>query len=233
MKSTQFIINKENSKVKLKKNATEEVDIEKEWRNDPKYKTELCKNFEAKGVCVYGNKCRFAHGKQELFLKSQNLQNYKLKECISFYQMGYCCYGKRCHFLHSEKNFKEIRRSYYSYSLLCYPITFFNESKSTINLDISPKLTSMIDQNSPITLNTTNTSINMSNISTHSIDSNKSNYPFNMYSNWASKRRLKIFDEINKGRDNVDRNQCEIFIISNFLNNSMYKSKIPMIRSFE
>lgn len=28
-----------------------------------KYKTELCRTFEEKGACPYGQKCRFAHGK--------------------------------------------------------------------------------------------------------------------------------------------------------------------------
>lgn len=28
-----------------------------------KYKTELCKKYEEKGLCPYGLKCRFAHGK--------------------------------------------------------------------------------------------------------------------------------------------------------------------------
>lgn len=30
---------------------------------DSKYKTEMCKNFQATGTCNYGKKCRFAHGK--------------------------------------------------------------------------------------------------------------------------------------------------------------------------
>ena len=34
---------------------------------DPKYKTELCKTFSDTGICPYGDKCRFAHGKEELF----------------------------------------------------------------------------------------------------------------------------------------------------------------------
>ena len=30
------------------------------------YKTEMCRNWEAVGRCSYGNKCRFAHGKQDV-----------------------------------------------------------------------------------------------------------------------------------------------------------------------
>ena len=29
------------------------------------YKTELCKNYQAKGFCPYGRKCKFAHGEVE------------------------------------------------------------------------------------------------------------------------------------------------------------------------
>lgn len=30
------------------------------------YKTELCRSWEEKGTCRYGNKCQFAHGEDEL-----------------------------------------------------------------------------------------------------------------------------------------------------------------------
>ena len=36
---------------------------------DMKYKTEICKKFQTNGKCPYGEKCRFAHGKQELITK--------------------------------------------------------------------------------------------------------------------------------------------------------------------
>ncbi|MFM7850330.1 MAG: hypothetical protein ACKO96_00055, partial [Flammeovirgaceae bacterium] len=93
------------------------VDFEKEWKKDPKYKTELCKGFEARGLCVYGNKCRFAHGRGELFDKSVNLQNYKQKECYSFFQNGFCAYGYRCHFKHFTKKIDQLDRCYYTYIL--------------------------------------------------------------------------------------------------------------------
>jgi len=35
-----------------------------------KYKTEMCKNWELKGKCKFGNKCCFAHGRHELKLRS-------------------------------------------------------------------------------------------------------------------------------------------------------------------
>lgn len=37
-----------------------------------KYKTELCRNWMA-GFCSFDNECVFAHGKEELRIKSSNL----------------------------------------------------------------------------------------------------------------------------------------------------------------
>ena len=37
-----------------------------QFLNDEKYKTALCRNFVQYGDCSYGQKCRFAHGEQEL-----------------------------------------------------------------------------------------------------------------------------------------------------------------------
>ena len=33
---------------------------------NPRYKTSLCKNFLTESGCQYGEKCQFAHGKDEL-----------------------------------------------------------------------------------------------------------------------------------------------------------------------
>ncbi len=86
---------------KLRKNASDPVDMSKENVLDPKYKTELCKTFENTKFCPYGNKCRFAHGKDELFVKSNIVYNYKKKQCKSFYKDNFCLYGSRCLFKHS------------------------------------------------------------------------------------------------------------------------------------
>ena len=102
---------------KMKKSAQEKVDFSEEYKNDPKYKTELCKTFAETSLCIYGNKCRFAHGKDELFEKSVNHPKYKQKECLSFFQNSYCIYGPRCHFKHEEKKFKDTKRSYFTYML--------------------------------------------------------------------------------------------------------------------
>ena len=108
---------------KLKKNAHEKVNLQQEFKKDPKYKTEMCKSWQTNGFCVYGNKCRFAHGRQELFDKSNSNVKYKQKHCSSFYQIGYCLYGARCHFKHYDKPLKDLKRSYYSYLLNAYNIS--------------------------------------------------------------------------------------------------------------
>lgn len=102
---------------KLKKNATQEVNFLEEYKNDPKYKTELCKSFTETSFCVYGNKCRFAHGKHELFEKTINHPKYKQKNCLSYFHNGYCIYGPNCHFKHNEKKIDQTSRTYYTYLL--------------------------------------------------------------------------------------------------------------------
>lgn len=98
---------------KSRKNATEPVDLLKEKTLDPKYKTELCKSFQEHNHCPYGTKCRFAHGKLELFEKSEQIKNYKIKDCKSFFKEGFCLYGQRCLFKHG-KNLQEIERSFFN-----------------------------------------------------------------------------------------------------------------------
>jgi hypothetical protein len=110
-------INENKAKAKLKKDALEFVDYHKEYQSDPKYKTEMCKSWSESGFCAYGNKCRFAHGKDELFGKIVSCKKYKQKDCMSFFKNNYCCYGSRCHFRHQEKKLKDIDRSYYNYLL--------------------------------------------------------------------------------------------------------------------
>ena len=120
LSSTTTISTDSKIKYKLKKDALEDVDYIKEKQNDSKYKTELCKSWSEYGFCAYGNKCRFAHGKNELFEKNVNHKKYKQKECISFLKNKYCCYGSRCHFKHEERKLSEIDRSNYIYKLSFY-----------------------------------------------------------------------------------------------------------------
>jgi len=107
----------DKQKQKLKKNALDFVDFDEEKKNDPKYKTELCKSFRDTNFCPYGNRCRFAHGKKELGIKNLDTNKYKQKQCNSFKESGYCLYGSRCNFRHNEMKLENIERSYYSYLL--------------------------------------------------------------------------------------------------------------------
>jgi hypothetical protein len=67
-----------------------------------KYKTEMCKNWELRGNCKFGDRCCFAHGKHELKGKTITHVKYKTKPCKQYHQTGYCPYGQRCQYLHKE-----------------------------------------------------------------------------------------------------------------------------------
>jgi len=67
-----------------------------------KYKTEMCKNWELRGTCKFGDKCCFAHGRFELKAKVLTHVKYKTKPCKQYHQTGYCPYGQRCQYLHKE-----------------------------------------------------------------------------------------------------------------------------------
>lgn len=112
-------INDKQLRIKLKKNALEFVDHDCEKKNDPKYKTEMCKSWSQTGFCVYGNKCRFAHGRHELYIKpTVTATKYKQKDCNSFKEQGYCLYGTRCNFKHDQRRFDDLERSYHTLYLL-------------------------------------------------------------------------------------------------------------------
>ena len=65
-----------------------------------KYKTELCKYYEINGYCKYGDKCAYAHGKENLRSKVTNSTAYRTRKCVQFFENGYCPYGNRCQFAH-------------------------------------------------------------------------------------------------------------------------------------
>ncbi|ESN96280.1 hypothetical protein HELRODRAFT_153596, partial [Helobdella robusta] len=66
-----------------------------------RYKTELCRSFQERGECKYGNKCQFAHGPDELKTLDRH-PRYKTELCRRFHSTGFCSYGTRCHFLHDR-----------------------------------------------------------------------------------------------------------------------------------
>jgi len=119
----------DKQKKKQKKNALEFGNIEEEKKNDPKYKTELCKSFRDTNFCPYGNRCRFAHGKKELFCKNLDANKYKQKLCNSFQESGYCLYGSRCNFKHGETKLENVNRTFYGYLL---KISYMEEDFNTI-----------------------------------------------------------------------------------------------------
>ena len=113
---------------------------------DPKYKTELCKTFSETGICPYGDKCRFAHGKEELFNKIITCKMYKQKNCNSFYNNYYCNYGSRCHFKHDERKYWEINKTYYTKLLMILGSISEHEIEE-MNVDDIIKYISKISRN--------------------------------------------------------------------------------------
>ncbi|CAG8653948.1 17313_t:CDS:2 [Acaulospora colombiana] len=79
------------------------IELEKEQKKATLYKTEMCRNWEERGSCRYGNKCQFAHSESEL-RKITHHPKYKTEICKTFWQNGTCPYGKRCCFIHNDKN---------------------------------------------------------------------------------------------------------------------------------
>ena len=126
---------KKIKKTKYKKDALLPVDVENEFKTDPKYKTELCTTFNKNNFCPYGNKCRFAHGKQEMFDKQITHPKYRKNNCLTFHDKGFCTYGLRCHFKHNEDIvFSELNRSYYFYLLKVFPLRIRINPKKRLNI---------------------------------------------------------------------------------------------------
>ena len=73
------------------------VDLKK--KSGTRYKTEICKKWEA-GFCEFGGNCAFAHGIQEM----RGKYFYKTKKCKQFFENGCCMFGNKCIFQHLESN---------------------------------------------------------------------------------------------------------------------------------
>ncbi|VDM66558.1 unnamed protein product [Strongylus vulgaris] len=76
------------------------------------YKTKMCMTYASGRQCDMGNRCKFAHGPEELRTAEipQRPPNsrYKTKLCKNFgpYSSNYCPYGLRCEFIHpSDKEY--------------------------------------------------------------------------------------------------------------------------------
>jgi hypothetical protein len=126
------LVQSQTNKPKQTKESNEQINYLKEIQSDTKYKTELCKTFTQNNFCPYGSKCRFAHGKQELFDKVINCKKYKQKECMSFFKNFHCCYGTRCHFKHDERKLKDIIKNNYHLRLKLVEFALENNNEEEI-----------------------------------------------------------------------------------------------------
>jgi hypothetical protein len=87
-----------------------------EHLKDPKYKTEMCKNFVKYGKCSYKKKCRYAHGDPELISKNLSNKNYKRNKCNNFHaKPGHCPYGRRCQYVHEDRNLEDIELVHFNF----------------------------------------------------------------------------------------------------------------------
>ncbi|EJW05085.1 hypothetical protein EDEG_00798 [Edhazardia aedis USNM 41457] len=111
------------------------------------FKTEMCRNYEDTGFCKYGDKCQFAHNKNELRYKTRH-HLYKTAICRSFWVNNYCPYGKRCCFIHSTDEINNISSN--------------NQSNHGSDQDNLCKL----DDNSRSTSNTSDNIVNLNEFNT-------------------------------------------------------------------
>jgi len=87
--------------------AEEKAGIEDELAHQNRYKTELCKSFTETGICRYGAKCQFAHGKEEVRPILRH-PKYKTEICKTFHTTGTCPYGIRCRFIHTKSKEESV-----------------------------------------------------------------------------------------------------------------------------
>merc|ERR1719180_13880 len=95
------LFNSQAHNASLQLNST--IASETSGSTNPRFKTEICRNFKEKGTCLYGELCQFAHGKQELRKDVVRHNKYKTKLCQKYWIAGYCAYGPRCNFIHQER----------------------------------------------------------------------------------------------------------------------------------
>merc|ERR1719233_1407917 len=86
--------------------SQEENNIHQLKLNEQNYKTVLCHSWTKFGMCKYGWRCRYAHGKNELRLRVR-VNPRKSKSRCNNYLKGNCRYGSRCRFVHAPKDKQE------------------------------------------------------------------------------------------------------------------------------
>jgi len=110
---------------------------------NPRFKTEICRNYKEKGSCLYGQLCQFAHGERELRKDMVRHNKYKTKLCQKYWIAGYCAYGQRCNFIHQEIDKEQaLRIMAEMFDDTRNPGGFFGAAnKSSINIgDVKPTL---------------------------------------------------------------------------------------------
>ena len=186
--------------------------LQEKKQTNSNYKTELCKKFQTRGYCPYGNKCRFAHGKEELITKIQGA-NYKKEKCNSFYVKGYCPYGSRCQFQHDERKFKDINISYFYLQLFLFKYFGFLTSKRYY----FEKNTSILDKRLSVFESITHDFICEQNINSHT---EKEKYILDSDSNEGNSQNSESTKNLGDTFDNNNNNHRflkEIYININNL----------------
>ncbi len=113
---------------------------------DPKYKTELCKSFIAKGMCRYKYKCRFAHGINDLMKKPNDNFIMNVKSKIESKNLSNCEKDKfkiENNSMISEKK-QGIKCCYKNSSNITIKQT--NENSSSIKKELDLNLDNSFDQ---------------------------------------------------------------------------------------
>lgn len=65
-------------------------------------KTRLCKNHDTPEGCKWGDRCHFAHGKDQLGTPMGPGSSFKTRLYVSFVAAGSCAFAGRCHFAHGK-----------------------------------------------------------------------------------------------------------------------------------
>ena len=73
----------------------------------PKYKTQMCRNWEDTGCCRYGLKCQYAHGHHEKRIPAVHPMH-KTRMCRHWENKGWCPFWGRCRFAHGPHDQRPI-----------------------------------------------------------------------------------------------------------------------------
>jgi hypothetical protein len=117
--------------------------------NNPRYKTTLCKHYDTPQGCSYGDKCQFAHGRNEIrlnnsqfapMIKNQNsMLNYKIVKCKNWEKDGTCKYGVHCTFAHGDNELRNKNDNLYQIGP--FPVIVpYNYDMNTMGMMMQPNI---------------------------------------------------------------------------------------------